>query len=147
MSSISFASMARNATKTFQKYCFAGLWLLKKDSKSLARQVKVLPFGIQIHVLDLAATISLFHLTKMRCYFLPSGVCKPPPSYLNRSLKVRAKSAFPWLLRGIESTHLQETWIPSLSREDPLDEEMTTHSRGLAWEIPWTEEPGGVAKE
>ena len=37
----------------------------------------------------------------------------------------------------------QETWVPSLGQEDPLEEEMTTHSSILAWEIPWTEEPGG----
>ena len=30
----------------------------------------------------------------------------------------------------------------SLSREDPLEEAMATHSSTLAWEIPWTEEPG-----
>ena len=29
-------------------------------------------------------------------------------------------------------------------REDPLEEEMATHSSYLAWEIPWTEEPGGL---
>ena len=37
--------------------------------------------------------------------------------------------------------------IPGLgrfSREDPLEKEMTTHSSILAWEIPWTEDPGGV---
>ena len=33
-------------------------------------------------------------------------------------------------------------WVPSLGREDPLEEEMATHSNILAWEIPWTEEPG-----
>ena len=32
----------------------------------------------------------------------------------------------------------------SLSLEDPLEEGMTTHSRTLAWRIPWTEEPGGA---
>ena len=32
--------------------------------------------------------------------------------------------------------------IPSLGWEDPLEEEMETHFRILAWEIPWTEEPG-----
>ena len=37
---------------------------------------------------------------------------------------------------------MQETWVQSLSREDPL-EGMTTHSSILAWRIPWTEEPGG----
>ena len=36
----------------------------------------------------------------------------------------------------------QETWVQSLGREDPLEEEMVTHSNILAWEIPWTEEPG-----
>ena len=37
---------------------------------------------------------------------------------------------------------MQETWVPSLGREDPLEKEMATHSRILAWRIPWTEEPG-----
>ena len=32
--------------------------------------------------------------------------------------------------------------VPSLSQEDRLDEGMATHSRILAWRIPWTEEPG-----
>ena len=35
-------------------------------------------------------------------------------------------------------------WGRSLGREDPLEEEMATHSSILAWEIPWTEEPGGL---
>ena len=38
----------------------------------------------------------------------------------------------------------QESWARSLGREDPLEEEMATHSSVLAWEIPWTEEPGGL---
>ena len=37
-----------------------------------------------------------------------------------------------------------ETWVRSLSWEDPLEKEMATHSSILAWEIPWTEEPGGL---
>ena len=37
---------------------------------------------------------------------------------------------------------IQETWVPSLGREDPLEKEMATHSRILAWEIPRTEDPG-----
>ena len=37
-----------------------------------------------------------------------------------------------------------EMWVQSLGREDPLEEEMATHSSILAWEIPWTEEPGGL---
>ena len=38
----------------------------------------------------------------------------------------------------------QETWVQSLGREDPLEEEMATCSNILAWKIPWTEEPGGL---
>ena len=37
---------------------------------------------------------------------------------------------------------MQETQIQSLGQEDPLEKEMATHSSILAWEIPWTEEPG-----
>ena len=37
---------------------------------------------------------------------------------------------------------MQETWVQFLGREDPLEEEMVTHSSILTWEIPWTEEPG-----
>ena len=35
-----------------------------------------------------------------------------------------------------------EMWVRSLGQEDPLEEGMATHSSILAWEIPWTEEPG-----
>ena len=37
---------------------------------------------------------------------------------------------------------MQETWVPSLGWEDPLEEGMATHSSILAWRILWTEEPG-----
>ena len=37
---------------------------------------------------------------------------------------------------------IQETWVLSLGREDPLEKEMATHSSTLAWRIPWREEPG-----
>ena len=37
---------------------------------------------------------------------------------------------------------MQDTWVPSLGREDPLEKEMATQSSILAWEIPWTEENG-----
>ena len=37
---------------------------------------------------------------------------------------------------------MQETRVRSLGREDPLEEEMATHSSILAWRIPWTEKPG-----
>ena len=39
---------------------------------------------------------------------------------------------------------MQETQVRSLGQEDPLEKEMAIHSSILAWEITWTEEPGGL---
>ena len=39
---------------------------------------------------------------------------------------------------------MQEIQVPSLGREDPPEKETVTHSSILAWENPWTEEPGGL---
>ena len=38
----------------------------------------------------------------------------------------------------------QEMWVQSLGQEDPLEEEMATHSSNLSWTIPWAENPGGL---
>ena len=40
---------------------------------------------------------------------------------------------------------MPETWVQSLSREDPLEEGMATHYSILAWRIPWTEEHGSYS--
>ena len=51
-------------------------------------------------------------------------------------------------LRGLSGSEvknlpeIQETWFPSLGREDPLEKVMATHSSILAWRTPWTEVPG-----
>ena len=45
---------------------------------------------------------------------------------------------------GKESAAMSEAWVRSLAQEDPLEKGMATHSRILAWRIPWTEEPGGL---
>ena len=39
---------------------------------------------------------------------------------------------------------MREMWVRSLGQEDPLEQEMATHSSILAWRIPWSEEPGGL---
>ena len=39
---------------------------------------------------------------------------------------------------------MQETRVQSVGREDTLENDIATHSNMLAWEIPWTEEPGGL---
>ena len=37
---------------------------------------------------------------------------------------------------------MQETWVQSLGQENPLEKEMAAHFNTLAWNIPWTEDPG-----
>ena len=39
---------------------------------------------------------------------------------------------------------MKDTWVQSLAWEDPLEKKMANQSSILAWEIPWTEEPGGL---
>ena len=54
------------------------------------------------------------------------------------------KRAFPGGSAGKESACNAGDPVQSLDQEDPLKEEMATHSSILAWRIPWTEEPGGL---
>ena len=49
-----------------------------------------------------------------------------------------------WQRICLPMQEMQETWVQFLSQEDLLEEEMATCSSILAWEIPWTEEPGGL---
>ena len=39
---------------------------------------------------------------------------------------------------------MQETWVRSLDQKEPMEKGMATHSSFPAWEIPWTEKPGGL---
>ena len=65
--------------------------------------------------------------------------CKGPSIYVaNRE----DKQGFPGSSVSKESPPMQETRVQSLGLEDPLEKEMATHSSILAWEVPWTEEPG-----
>ena len=57
---------------------------------------------------------------------------------------IMASQMAQWLRIHLPMQVTQETQVHSLGREDPLEEEMATHSSILAWEIPWTEEPGGL---
>ena len=49
--------------------------------------------------------------------------------------------------KGSSAMQDTETWVQSLDQEDPLKEKMATYSSILAWEIQWTEEPGGLQAE
>ena len=44
------------------------------------------------------------------------------------------------LVKNLPTT--QETWVRFLGQDKPLEKKMATHSSILAWEMPWTEEPG-----
>ena len=54
----------------------------------------------------------------------------------------------PWTSLGAQTVKnlpgVQETWVRSQGREEPLEKGMAAHSRLLAWRMPWTEEPGGL---
>ena len=58
-----------------------------------------------------------------------------PPQYSGASLVAQ-------MVKNLPAT--QETWVSSLGREDPLEDNMATHSSILAWRTPWTEEAGGL---
>ena len=60
--------------------------------------------------------------------------------YKDKIINTCEASGLPWWLSGKESTCQHR----SLGHEDPSEEEKATHSSILAWEIPWTEEPGGL---
>ena len=53
----------------------------------------------------------------------------------------------PWaslMAQTVTNPPMREIWVQSLSREDPMEKGMATHSSIPAWRIPWTEEPGGL---
>ena len=71
--------------------------------------------------------------------------------FLKEKGSIRSKGAFQVYKVGFVSLvaqmvknppTMQETWVWFLGRENPLEKGMETHSRILAWKIPWTEEPG-----
>ena len=70
------------------------------------------------------------------------------PPFKNNGLLFWVPDVLCWhsevVLWNLLSWETQEMQIRSLGWEDPLEEEMATHSRILAWEIPWTEEHGGL---
>ena len=50
-----------------------------------------------------------------------------------------------WVVQMVKNMPaMQETRVPSLGQEDPLEKGMGTHSSILVWKFPWTEEPGGL---
>ena len=62
-------------------------------------------------------------------------------SWTQLGLSLSIVLIIPWWLRSTESPAMQETQVPSLGQEDPLEKEMAIHASILAWKILWTEEP------
>ena len=60
-------------------------------------------------------------------------------SYLSRCLETKG---FPGADGKVSA--IRETWVQAPGQADPLEKEMPTHSSTLAWNVPWTEEPGGL---
>ena len=99
-------------------------------------------------------SIILFPKQKFRCSPSQRPSPRPYSSYLSHVfgnyLCTSGASLVAQTVKNLPA--MWETQVQSLGQEDPLEEEMVTHSSILAWEIPWTEEPStlqsmGVTKE
>ena len=51
---------------------------------------------------------------------------------------------YTYVISGCFSQDMWETRVQALGQDDPLEKEMAPHSSTFAWEMPWTEEPGGL---
>ena len=70
------------------------------------------------------------------------GSGRSPGEENGNPLRYSWASLVAWMVKNLPA--MQETQVPSLGQEDPLEEDIATHSSVLAWRIPWTEEPGGL---
>jgi len=66
---------------------------------------------------------------------------------VNSLIVATPRLGFPCSLAVKNLSVMQEMQVSSLGLEDPLEKDMATHSRILAWKIPWTEEPGRLPSE
>ena len=67
---------------------------------------------------------------------------RSPGEGIGYPLQYSGASLVAQMVKNLPAT--QETWVSSLGREDPLEDNMATHSSILAWRTPWTEEAGGL---
>ena len=108
--------------------CF---WLLGLEEKKISMGSQ-LPRELNLHPLGWKANSQpLDHQGGPRKYFC---------------LDYNTLKVGPWASAVVQTVKnlpaMQETWVPSLGQEDPLEKGMATHSSILAWRIPWTEELG-----
>ena len=89
--------------------------------QTVTPQSPLLPAPINCYPFSVCINVTILDTSdKWNCIFVPSLVAQ----------------------RLKHLPEMLETWVQSLSREDPLEKEMATHSSVLAWRIPWREKPG-----
>ena len=118
---------------------FSGFPFLSEKSSRPGGAFVGMAHHVSLHLLLLFSLLTQLQLHWPSCCFLKSPDMLPP---------LGLSSYFLWAsLVAQRLKHLPtmwETWVQSLGWEGPLEKEMVTHSRILAWRIPWTEEPGGL---
>ena len=121
-------------------------WQVKRSGISTSLRIfHSLLWSTQSKALAWSPTaIMILYMHNQKLIICPTH-CDIQPHYL---LKPFLNSSPVWAslvaqrLKGLPA--MQKTWVRYLGWEDPLEKEMETHSRILAWRIPWTEEPGGL---
>ena len=148
--------------------CWAGLWVSYLCGAPLRTWVwvnsrswwwtgksGVLWFmGLQRVGHDWATELNLCtHMSTSKFFFPPINLFFSEGRSQQKTKKGKGKIIFPSLhsAKGFPGGSvvkgplpMQERWVRSIGWEDPLEKEMATYSSILAWEIPWTEEPGGL---
>ena len=94
----------------------------------------------KIHIPWVSLVAQLLKHAQHPCSIAGSG--GSPREGIGYPLQYSWASLVTQLVKNLPS--VWETWVQSLGWEDPLEKGMTTHSRILAWRIPWTEEPGSL---
>ena len=115
----------------------------------------MLPFPLKELPSDLASSQLLTLSPNVLPLCCPHEILSLPPCFLSlKAFKITIQTMLNNIIKMVQASpgaqrqrsHLpvQETWVRSLGGEDSLEKEVTTHFSVLAWETPWTEEPGGL---
>jgi len=105
-----------------QKICLLPACVFIESIKILLRVTSLVVQGLKLHIPNAGGSI-------------PGQGIRFPQAMTRASLVAQTVKNLP---------PMQETGVSSLSRENPLEKGMATHSSILAWRVPWTEEPGGL---
>ena len=112
----------------------------------LAKVKQPLNFGVEIQTkaVQLQHLGFCYHISGSQVAWGPLKTAKIPVNLQTYLMTTSSQggSSGKVILQPMQKS--QERRVRSLGREDPLEEEMAPHSSILTWEIPWTEEPGGL---